>query len=663
MLAIAPLTRLEEETAASLSAALPKTLLLSYLTWAAIVVFTVGAGLLLWSVLRTRRAYVSERMTKKTAHYVLSFLPVGLAVLQLFDLNGSAATVFAAVSLLVALIGTGGLLLRRKPGLVFAVLGVWLSLPGKEAPRVAAIYADMKQLDAYNAASKTAIFATDRVILGTVTGLAFLAAVITLVYVVCYTRRRYLFRSAFACWFGELSSCPACGAPLVSEGDYCPACGEEIRELPRSVLRWEPLDEPRCCENCGHDLDKNGSCRSCDALGALQKRVDESARDEIMGKVKYVVACLLVALFVFLPLLRGETLQKLTAGILPVNDAFVSRCNEWMEDPALSQDEAWLKSFDEAANALYEMNARLFEAKAERMSYKELYGYIQYIEASYKQMAVIQRISAAVHEGRSPEEEDLGGYYNGTLRLQQQALASPLLLQVSTVNTAIHAVEDSSRYYFSFLPGAAVAVLFGVLGVLLTAAGVVLFLRRRDPSPLEREAYVGLSEQEKAVRKEKNRALRKSERTVALLGVGLALVILGVSFAVTFVKNAGAAPTVEERVHAVFNADAVTLTTWISNCSADPEKALADAPQIDAVLERSMEQLDAVLQDDEADADLKTLCEATFEAYGDLRGLIEKGALPDRETQKAVGELLLEGMKLDAEKLIENAFESLEDLF
>ena len=667
MFSNAPLSQFEELTQSFLADEIPQTLLTSFLTWAAILLFTVGTGLFVFSVLRNKPAYVSDRMTKKTPHYVLCALGPALAVLQFFagPVSGTAAILFAVASVLVALIGAVALLMRRKLGLVFSALGVWLSLPVKEAPKVAAVLADVRTLDAYNAASKLAVWSADRMILSRITAFALIAAAVTLCYVAVYTRRRYLFRSTYDCWFADVSVCPACGAPLVCEDPFCPACGENVAALPRSVLRWAPLDEPRFCGNCGRALNRNGDCLNCAPQEAVGSIVKERLGGGASGKLKYLICVVLVAVFVFLPVLRGDSIKKLTRGDLQINDAYVAKLNEWSKAPELAEDEAWLAGYDDAAAALSRLNAGLFDANPDRMSYSEIYGYVQYVEATYKQMAVVQKLNEAVHASDVSAVSDLGAYYNASLKLQQQALVQQLRLTVSTsgIQAGQNMVLDSLRFYLSFIPAWALVVGFALLGVVLLLTGVVLLLRRRDASPFLQESVAAVSTEEARIRAEKRRALLKEERKVTALGILGAVLILGVSFAISSVVTAKSAPEVEVSMHSAFTSNGAALTEWIANCAADPEKARADADEAARVMENTVSALDAILSSGDAEAEVVAVAEPLRAVLSDVRADLHEGKLPDDRTRKTLSALLLQGMKLDAENLINEAFDSLDDLF
>jgi len=656
-----PFSQMEKITDRLLKSEFPKALSTSYFAYAAVIVLTVGVCLLVYSVLKSKSAYISRYTTDMKAAYALMAATVVLAILHFGDLNGSISVAVVALALLSAVCGAAGVLLKQRFGPPFLIASLWLSLPVKEIINLPSIYKDYAELSRYNAASKMAVYAGDRMILGRIFVSMLIASLITVLYVGYFTKRRFYYTSAYEQEFERVSRCPKCLSPLVAEADYCSVCGESIKGLPYSVLQWKPLDYPKYCVKCGRRLNNNGDCVNCNALGTMKNHISGLFGMTPLSALKYLITCVLVAVIVFVPIIKGG-LNDIVSGSAQISNTYVEKYSEWKKDPSVAENPKWLLAYDEASNELYNVNARSFDVNPDRLNYKDLYSFINYFEASYLQMAVLQTANDAVHSGNTEEADKLASYLNETLNRQEQALVLGLSLKVPMLKSAENIILDSGRFYLSYVPWTYIAAVLLSFGLLSFAAAVFLLLRNSGDI-FKTKAVVGIPESERIAIEGRYKAVIKKERITALIGVALVLLIVGASVTVSAVKQSVVSPSYEACVHTVYTENGSDLLIWLSECRTNPENAEANAEKISVIVEDSIEKLELIIRNPDADADVVNVSQQLLKSMESIKRCIDSGILPNQELIEQTVKLLNLGMSIDLEGLLNEAFDSLGELF
>lgn len=658
-----PFTQLEASADTHIRAAFSEALTDAPVLWLSILVFTVGCGFFIWSVCRQKSAYVSKRLTRKAVHYLLPLFSIGLAILQFTESSGTSAVLFAAASTAIALTGAAVTFAGQRFGVALTMASFWMSLPLKESFLLPAVYADYTGIGQYNAAGKIAVFAVAKMILGKIAVLAILSCAITLFTIACYTRRRYFFPDAYEHWFSDASCCPVCRSPLVSDAKYCPACGEQIGALPASKLAWKPLDVPVYCPECGKRLTKNGECRNCNPKDVLKTNFENLTGGSASDQIKSALAALLVMAVVFIPVFHGDVVTRLVSGSADISNAFVEKLNAWSGNPALARDPDWLRSYDEASEALSGVNARIFDVNPDRISYTGLYSYVGYADASYLQMAVIQRINEAVHSPLPADAQTLGAYFNQTMNLQQQAIVSGLGVETGYLQKVENLVVDSLRFYLSFIPVSVLTALLFAGGLITGMGGAVWLNKYRDNTPFVKKETVSIPPEEEEAREQKHRKYVRTERIATAVGVAAAALFLTVPGFLSPRTVPQGVPAAEECMDTAFSSDGTELIAWFSDCRTNPEKALDDSERIRALLDHCMEHLDLIMQSTDAEEEMIAVSEALKELLAEVKTGLDAGELPGDDVIGQATEVIREGQALNTERLMEDAFDAIGELF
>lgn len=662
MLSNAPFTQLEEAADSFIKSEYPKALTNAFLLFLSIIVFTVGISLLVYSILKQKSAYVSERLTKKAYHYLLMIIGIALSVLQFDSSAGTPLLLFSIASIAIAVAGALILFFRKRLGVSFLLISVWMTLPLKEAFKLSAVYADWFSISQYNAASKVAILAADKMIIGRIAVLALIASIITVLTIAYYTKRRYFFKSSYERWFSDVSSCPVCQSPLTGNAQFCPTCGKSIEGSEPSQLKWAPLDDPKYCEKCGKSLSANGTCQHCDFSKSLQADLDNLFAGNISDKVKSLIACILVAVIVFIPVFRGNVIGQLVEDAALYNNRYVETFKEWRDDPSLSADPSWLAEYDARSTALSDFNSRIFEVEPDNLNYLMLYEYVQYAEASYSQMAVLQRTNEAVHLLKPLDASTLGAYFDKTLSLQQQALISGLKLNIGWWQSAQNLILDSCRFYLALIPSVVLSCILlsgGTIGIVLS---IVLLLKHRNKSPFIFKATADISLEEKQMREAQYAKYARTERIYTIIGSAIAVTIIALGMLLS-INTTNPASTTEGTIQTVFFSEGTELILWLSDCQNDPQKAINDRERINLLLEDCTNHLTVLTQSSEIDEEMSFVLDQLQVNIDVLKADIASERLPENATIKQLTEWLIKGMDQQSQRLIEVVFDSLQELF
>lgn len=635
----------------------------SLLMLCAALAFAAGAALLVWAHQRRKPAYLFRKTAKKTFHYAFMAITALLCVLR-FSGGGNALRLgISLLAVLSAVVGIYGLITWRPLGVALSLLSIWLSLPMGELATVLGAASDVRNISAFAPTSRIAIYAVACFALSRMAVLALAAAGITVTVAAYYAKRRYLFRTAQTRFFTGLSLCPACQAPVISGNAHCPACGGDLSQRPRSVLRWEPLDQPKHCSTCGKELDDKGRCSLCETSAAAD-RIKKDAADALKGELKKKLVYLLIPLLVVLPVFLRKGLNGLTEGSALISNAYVTRFNEWYNDPSVAQSADWLASYDQASDALRQFDARAFAIRPDKLSYTDFYGYIQYTEACCWQIEAIDYAREAVHASDPSRKDVIAGVFNETVDMQQRALMSRMdVIGVGNLfQQATNMVIDACRFYLGFLPAFVFPGLLLLLAIAALAFGVVLLTKRTATSPfLTAAPSPDVSPKDIIASDIRRKAYLRRERIITVAGVCLALLLFIVCFGVASAKDKAETPAPQDPLYTAFAEDGSRIVAWLSTCDTDPDKARAQSEAMEAVIDDCLENLAHILEAPEADEEAAAVTVLLTPELKTLKRQIAGGQLPDRDAQKRITALVAEGARLSARTMLQNAFDSLND--
>ncbi len=635
----------------------------SLLMLCAALASTAGATLLVWAVQRQKPAYLFQKTTKKTFHYAFMALTALLCVLRFSGGGNAMRLVISLLAVLSAAAGVYGLITWRPLGVALSLLSVWLSLPMGELATVLGAASDVRDITAFAPTSRIAIYAVECFALSRMAVLALAAAGITVAVSAYYAKRRYLFKTAQVRYFTGISLCPACRAPVVAGNAHCPACGGDLSQRPGSVLRWKPLDEPKHCKTCGKELDDKGRCPLCDKSVTADK-VRKDAADTLKGELKKKLIYLLIPLLVVLPAFLGKGLNGLTEGSTLISNAYVTRFNEWYNDPSVAQSTDWLGSYDQASDALRRYDARAFVIRPDKLGYTDFYGYIQYTEACCWQIEAIDYAGEAVHASDPSQKNVIAGVFNETLDMQQRALTSRMdVIGVGNLfQKATNMVIDACRFYLSFLPAFVFSILLLLVGIAALAFGIILLKKRAATSPfLTAAPSPDISPKDIIASDIRRKAYLRRERVITVAGAGLAVLLFVVCFGVASVKGKTEAPVPQDPLYTAFAEDGGRIVAWLSACDTDPDDARTQVGSMEAVIDDCLENLSRIAEDPAADEEAAAITALLTPELKALRQQVVGGQLPDREAQKRITALIAEGARLSVRTMLQDAFDSLND--
>lgn len=635
----------------------------SLLMLCAALAFAAGAALLVWAYQRRKPAYLFRKTAKKTFHYVFMAIPALLSVLRFANGGNTLRLTLSLLAVLFAAAGIYGLITWRPLGVVFSLLSLWLSLPLGELATVLGAASDVRNISAFAPTSRIAIYAVACFALSRMAVLALAAAGITAAVVAYYAKRRYLFRTPQTRYFTGISLCPACRAPVIAGNAHCPSCGGNLSQRPGSVLRWKPLDEAKHCKTCGKELDDKGRCRACGQRSATADQVGKDVAEAFKGELKKKLAYVLIPLLVILPVLLGKGLNGLTKDSTLVNNAYVTRFNEWYNDPSVARSADWLDSFDQASDALRRSNVHAFEIDPDKLGYTDFYGYIQYTEACCWQIEAIDCAREAVHAGDTSQKDVIAGVFNETVDMQQRALMSRMnVIGGNLFQQGINMVIDACRFYLSFLPAFVFPILLILLAVAGLAFGIVLLTKSTASSPFVTAApSPDVSPKDVIASDIRRKAYLRRERTVTLAGMGLALLLLAACFGLASAKNKTEAPPPQNPLYTAFAEDGGRIVAWLSACDTDPEEARAQLETMEGVIDDCLRNLAYIAEDPEADEEAAAITALITPELKALQRQVAQRQLPDRDLQKRIAGLVAEGARLSARNMLQDAFDTLND--
>ena len=644
----------------------------SILVFLGLALCTLGISLFVRARLLFKAGYLRRSKILKF-HYGLMAMLVLLLILQACHNYGRFGTAFLILSLLFVLLSIFGLITFRKFGVAAAIISLWLTLPLREIPEIILLVQDYQNLSEFSIPGKLGIYTFDVMEAGRFLSLALIAAVLTVIVAAYYTKRRYLFRSS-AALFKNAAICPKCGAPIVKAGHFCAYCGADISGRGVSELQWEPLEDDTCCTNCGKELNDLGICDFCGQSGyfnAVVKDVKKDAKNVLLK----IGAIVLSVVLVFIPLLISDPLNYLTKGSAEITNTYIDKLNAWAEDPALAKDSTWLAEYDAASDALYECNGRCFTILPSRLNYTETYAYIQYLDASYYQMAVLEEMDEIVHTKGPEDFNGLGSYFMKTIDMQQQALTGSLKLILGDGNLLISVetiVLDTLRYWLSFVPMLVWIILLFALGGLALAGAVFLMLKAPDISPFKKLALNMDDSATRAAQEKERRAAAKKDRIITLIAVAIVVAFFVGDYLIesNIQKNKAPEWSFSSARDQGFTQTTVDLLPWLSECRTDPDAALLKKDEALKTIQASKEALDYLTERAIPEAESYTLDDVNVTKIAKeltpwlnkISAGLESGQLPNQETITETIRLLNEGTQYDQKLKAKEALEELSGL-
>ena len=620
---------------------------------------------------KARQAFV-RATAPKTGHYaflagmILILIPVWTG-----RESGIRGILIPVLITLLFLAAGAALLFWRRIGLYLALVYLWTALPGKELSALAVTETDRVSLSLYSPAGMMGVYAADRYLLDRASALALAAFCLTVWAAFYYGRRRLLFREEEKRICSGLSGCVRCASPLIGEGSFCPVCGADNGDRARSVTRKEPLDNMRYCPDCGGLL-RDGNCTACRARKRfseiLKEDVKEGARKGGLSLLKKILAVVLTALVLFAPLAAPDPLSRMTEGSGRIAGEITVLYKEWEEAPALSDDGAFRSRFGDAVSSFTErlVSGLDFDGTG-RLTYAELYGYIVYLDAAWKEAAVLDAMGKAVNAGDAAEAKDLGNAFNRAEDARTAALAGGLRLAVAAgqdgyLTRIERTVVDSLRFYLSFVSP---YILTGISAVLTLAAVILTFIFRKkdpDPDPFGTREEEIPDEDLTASRREGEKAAKKERLLLAVVGFLTAVLILG-GILFESAQNAGKPP----KVSAVFRDAYYTEGALLLEKLALPEEEAGTAglsEAIGAFREKLslLETGDVTGEDGETLREYRDIAERTDRALALLEEELACGKAPDSGILSETAGLIAEGMKAGLEPAIADALSAASDL-
>lgn len=554
--------------------------LTSQFLWLAvsIAVLAAGAALIARRIWLKKPPYLDRRTTPLFFHWALMGVMLLSSLVQTQHLIDTMAVVLFILCLLLMIAAIIGLLLFRRFGVYAAIGFFWLSLPIKDLSAVLAAQRDFAELGAYSPAGQAGVYAAADYIATRALVLELFATVLTVLIAGYYARRRYLFADFRKTQLADLVACPACGIPLVFDGDYCPCCGQDIRHLPRSVMTQEPVVKEKYCRDCGSEISKNGKCLHCNPPAQTAQDIGKSVVDLLFSGSSYVskaVAALLVGA-VFLPLFLYNGTAVITASAAENSNAYVALFNEMYANHDLIKDESWLQSFDEASDALYQTDAQVFSVEPAKLDHSALYAFVNYSDAAYQQMITLEQIQTAVHSGDLSDIDRLAALYNDTDQKMRKSLSDTVLLtrltQGNIIQTLEYIVVDAVRFYLSYIPrgvlmivtvfAAALALFAAGIMLLMTLASAVMILtakQQKESLFIKRETTA--EEDADACSIERRRYLSDRLLNIGTVAAGVLIVAGAVLFSVLTQQHKAA--SFESAFTDLYLNEGTNLTIWI----------------------------------------------------------------------------------------------------
>lgn len=615
-----------------------------------------------------RKRFLGKETTPLRFHKMIIPIMILFVFFQLQHLSSPVTINLFVISIIILFVSISGILRFRMYGVFTSVIYIWLTLPIKEIPSLFLSQNDFAQFGVLSVPEQAGLLAEAQYFIFRTIVLEIIALVLTIFVFGYYSHRRYLFDHYIKTHFNGLSRCRGCGILLVFDGDYCPCCGEDIHNEPRSVMSKTPLIIDKYCRKCGSILHR-GFCSSCSTyeehINNLKKTINNFFISDIKSTIIGFFSALLLLVIVLFPMVISNIPKSLTKGSAEDSNIYVGYLRELKSNKALTYNKDWLNDFDNASDTLYNTNKRVFYLDTSRLSYSDLNLYNNYSGAAYQQMIVIERIKSDVYNKKYDEYTMLLNRFDYTNSVMTDAFSNTMFLTLNSRNNYILSVEntflDSIKFYVSFIDIKAVSVGMLALSIIISIIMLVLVLKiKKEPLFLCVEYETGktcdLS------------AYKHKRRKEILLGFCVGLVTAVVIISLVSIE----AVTVQRgRVNFsmaftdLYINKSVELEVWIGdndNRINLNEKQCETAAEI---INAMYVDINVLLHSDENAIDDTELMSGIIDNTNELDKLLNKFMrsvnsyrFPDNLTQKNILKLMKNGMTLNQKYLIENTFNS-----
>ena len=624
---------------------------------AAVLLLVFAAGICLLAVWLGKRKPLTEYdLETSTAHrFGLAIIMAAFLLLQYltWSHNGGGSflsinNVFFMAGILTFLIGAVGLISLRTWGIWASLVFFWIALPLKEIPVLQAILTDVRNIASFNAGGKAGVYAMAHMTCGRILVLEAAAGIFSAYLLYYFTARRLLLRE---------------NKPIL---EIFLSVIEKKKETPTLADKWV-----------------------------------ESKKDETKDKLKPLLMLGILAFFVVIPQMKGDPLKKMTAGSTQANNAYVAMLQEWDADERVAEDPDWMSRFQEATVTFMNIDTGVFYLNPGLMNFAYLYTYLQYVDASYQQLAVLGGIYDAIGEQDGDTARLYFPYLDETNEAQLQAIASALHIGtiyaggnalLTWLSSAEHIVVDGFRYWVHWTGLLVPAIVLAGIGILAAVIAILWAIREGTTSALLLEGfqaslpaevlsvYEGMDVEKKQERIENYQKEVRFARKVTAITVAVLLIALAGESVISLVREGSVAEKTETSLTAgAYLNYAPDLLTWLSDCMTDPEEALAQKESIgqeilqfeDAlrnVIEREKEETpagdatEAEAAGDTAEAETAGTgaaahAEALLPLLEEVRTGLAADQLPDKELAGTLAKQIEAGMSGLAQMLIGDAVE------
>ena len=430
-------------------------------TIAVIAIFAALLGICVCSaIFAAKSAYVFRDTTPKKFHY--SFL-VGIlisAVYMGFGLGRTTNLPLYIIACAFAVLAVVGLSRFKVYGLVSSFLYLWTIVLAGQFAGILAVYKDRSAIGEYSAPGKVAVYVLSDYIIAKAIIVGIFMLALSVFVVIYYSRRRYLFKAYRPPEFDSYPVCAHCGMPILENVPFCINCGTK-QEGGYFTPQYKVLQTAKYCKDCGNLLNKNDFCLQCAIADADKETLADSAKRGIVTGAKEGLADIIKKVTVFaaiiaffcIPIMAGSLTTPLMSGIAGVSNAYVSKLNEFLETPEISEDAAWLDGFNSASNALYTVNKRCFYINPRAVRHDDLIFYTLYAEASFDQMRILETIKDSVNQSDASQIDRLTAVFNNTIDEQSKALitSAGFAFGGNTISQIFKAFIDAMRFYLSLI--------------------------------------------------------------------------------------------------------------------------------------------------------------------------------------------------------------------
>ena len=413
---------------------------------AAVLLGILGLCVLV-GIISAKSAYIFKDTTSKKFHY--AFL-IWILISVIYNGSRLGAVVnfpIYIISCAFAVLAIYGLIRFKYYGLIFSLLYLWAAVAASHVNGVLIFYRESQLVDYFTTPGKMIVYITAYHIMVNAIISGILTLLLSVFLFAYYSRRRYLFSAFKESWLNSTPTCSYCGMPILADLSFCTNCGTHL-ECGHAVTYLKILGTEKHCKDCGNPLSEKFGC-ACNnkdeqIVSSLRKGVSRGLKEAAVTAAKYAVAVVLIFAVLFIPLMVTDLPTQMFAGRVGTHNAFVQGFNELYSDRELCNDASWLMGFNSAANALFAYNMRGFHINPHRLTTRNIVFYAHYMEATFNQMIVIERLLESVNNSDLSQLEQFGAIFNRTYNEQRGAI---MFMPGMTINSTF--IRDGIRFWLS----------------------------------------------------------------------------------------------------------------------------------------------------------------------------------------------------------------------